>query len=127
MYITLVIKGVEELIQKFLRGRQKLGEAVWQSALDLQREIKSRASVRTGRLVRSIYAAKTGDLSAKVGVGVYYAVYVEYGTRPHIIRAHGRALRFEVGGKVVFAKYVRHPGMKPQYFVKNSLRLRRMT
>jgi len=38
------------------------------------------------------------------------------GTRPHMIYPHGKALRFEVGGKVVFAKYVRHPGTRPNPF-----------
>ncbi|MDH6489676.1 hypothetical protein [Streptomyces sp. SAI-127] len=55
------------------------------------------------------------------------------GTRPHIIRprrAKGRnnrpaALRFEVGGDVVFAKLVRHPGTRPNPFLQRALRLGR--
>lgn len=40
-----------------------------------------------------------------------YAAAVHDGTGPHIIKARRkRALRFEVGGKVVFARSVRHPG-----------------
>jgi len=42
-----------------------------------------------------------------------YAAAVHDGSGPHIIRARKkRALRFEVGGKVVFARSVRHPGTK---------------
>ncbi|MFF1834244.1 hypothetical protein ACFVXE_08565 [Streptomyces sp. NPDC058231] len=45
------------------------------------------------------------------------------GTRPHIIRPRrAKALRFEVGGRVVYAAYVRHPGTKPNNFLKRALR-----
>ena len=49
--------------------------------------------------------------------------YVIYGTRPHIIRprrARG-VLRFEVGGRVVYAAYVRHPGTRPNDFLSRAL------
>ncbi|MFF1964315.1 hypothetical protein ACFVW5_11985 [Streptomyces sp. NPDC058232] len=45
------------------------------------------------------------------------------GARPHIIRPRrAKALRFEVGGRVVYAAYVRHPGTKPNNFLKRALR-----
>ncbi|WP_234467785.1 hypothetical protein [Streptomyces sp. MBT62] len=48
------------------------------------------------------------------------------GTRPHIIRPRrARALRFEVGGEVVFAGKVRHPGTRPNDFLARALRLGR--
>lgn len=70
-----------------------------------------------------------------------YAAYVEYGTRPHPIwpksghgfkgpmrrgqsrRAitdigtHRVALRFESGGRIVFARMVNHPGSRPYIFM----------
>ncbi|MGC4947698.1 hypothetical protein ACLQ2N_16070 [Streptomyces sp. DT224] len=49
--------------------------------------------------------------------------YVLNGTRPHIIRPRRKkALRFEVGGRVVFARVVHHPGTKPNDFMKRALR-----
>lgn len=49
--------------------------------------------------------------------------YVIYGTRPHIIRPRrARALRFEVGGRVVYAAYARHPGTRPNDFLGQALR-----
>src|SRR6188474_1816071 len=36
------------------------------------------------------------------------------GSRPHIIRARtGKALKFTMGGKVMFRRSVRHPGTRP--------------
>lgn len=42
------------------------------------------------------------------------AVFLEFGTRPHKIRARkAKALRFMSGGRAVFRKSVNHPGTKP--------------
>lgn len=50
-----------------------------------------------------------------VGNRAKYAAAVHDGSGPHIIRARRkRALRFEAGGKVVFAQSVRHPGTSPR-------------
>ncbi|WNI20285.1 hypothetical protein [Actinacidiphila sp. ITFR-21] len=49
--------------------------------------------------------------------------YVLRGTRPHIIRPRrARALRFEVGGRVVFSKLVHHPGTDANDFLGRALR-----
>lgn len=49
--------------------------------------------------------------------------YVLDGTRPHIIRPRrAKALRFEVGGEVVYAQLVRHPGTRPNNFLIRALR-----
>jgi hypothetical protein len=36
--------------------------------------------------------------------------FLENGTAPHLIVAHGGTLRFSVGGQTIFRKMVRHPG-----------------
>ncbi|MDQ0761978.1 hypothetical protein [Streptomyces canus] len=52
--------------------------------------------------------------------------YVLSGTRPHLIRPRrAKALRFEVGGEVVFTRLVRHPGTRPNNFLARALRLGR--
>lgn len=52
--------------------------------------------------------------------------FVLDGTRPHIIRQRrARALRFEVDGRVVYAKVVRHPGSRANNFMAQALRLGR--
>lgn len=50
-------------------------------------------------------------------------IYVVSGTRPHIIRpVRAQALRFTVGGRVVYAKIVHHPGTRPNDFMAEALR-----
>jgi len=50
-------------------------------------------------------------------------IYVISGTRPHIIRpVRAQALRFTVGGRVVFAKIVYHPGTRANNFLLEALR-----
>lgn len=58
-----------------------------------------------------------------IGSDVEYAEMVHDGTRPHIIRPRRkRALRFRVGGRVVYAKFVRHPGTRARPFLDRALR-----
>ena len=51
-----------------------------------------------------------------------YAAFVNDGTRPHVIRPRNKqVLRFTVGGRVVFAKVVHHPGTRPNPFLDRAL------
>jgi HK97 gp10 family phage protein len=85
------------------------------------------APVRTGRLRSSIRAEPPRILSlrgsVKVGSDLEYAAFVNDGTRPHQIRPRNRqVLRFQVGGRTVFAKVVNHPGTRPRPFLDRALR-----
>lgn len=87
---------------------------------------KRRVNVRTGALKRSI-----GHSISRRGVLVRLLVFararharwVHDGTRPHMIRPRrARALRFEVGGRIVFAQRVNHPGYKGNPFLRDAVR-----
>lgn len=87
---------------------------------------RATAPVKSGRLKRSIKSTmkgSTGQVSVG-GPGVPYASPVIFGARPHIIRPKkkGGMLRFESGGRVVFARQVNHPGNKPNMFLVRALR-----
>lgn len=83
---------------------------------------------RSGKLARSSIFQITGGpvkqileirQGARTKEGAFYGWFVRERTRPHIIRPRrARMLRFEVGGRVVFARMVKHPGTKPNPYHK---------
>lgn len=83
--------------------------------------------VDTGRLRASIrgQANRTWTLRPRftVGTNVDYAEMVHDGTRPHEIRPRTKqALKFTIGGQVVFARVVHHPGTRARPFLDRALR-----
>jgi len=96
------------------------------------REVMNRAKVLvpvdTGRLRASIRIEQRRNLALRsrytIGSNVYYAPFVNDGTRPHIIKPKrpGGSLRFVIGGRVVYAKVVHHPGTRARPFLDRALR-----
>ena len=104
-------------------SREELREASRQ----VVNRAKVLAPVRTGRLRSSIRAEPPRIFSLRgsvtVGSDLEYAAMVNDGTRPHLIRPRTKqVLRFEVGGRVVFAKLVHHPGTRANPFLDRALR-----
>jgi hypothetical protein len=89
-------------------------------------QARSDVPVRTGNLGRSIVEDPIvfiGPFRVESGVTATapYAAAVHDGSRPHVIRPrNGTALKFEMGGRVVFAKSVHHPGSKARPFLRNA-------
>lgn len=64
-----------------------------------------------------------GDFQGVINSRHPATLYVLYGTRPHAIRpVRAKALRFTVGGQVVYAKVVMHPGTRPNNWLRDALR-----
>lgn len=83
------------------------------------------ANAITGNLRRSVFSRMVDDRNGLVGVGAEapYAIFVNDGTRPHIIEArNAKALRFEMGGNVLYRRMVNHPGTKPTLFMETALK-----
>lgn len=81
---------------------------------------------RTGRLERSIgyrvISETERGAKGEFFADAPYASFVDGGTRPHDIRPRKKsALRFQVGGKWIITKLVRHPGTRPEGFMGNAL------
>lgn len=74
------------------------------------------------RIAPPIVQSLAGGPSANITVRHPAVGYVINGTRPHQIRpVRARALRFTVGGRVVFARLVNHPGTQPNDFLNKAL------
>ncbi|HLL36191.1 MAG TPA: hypothetical protein VK545_20440 [Streptomyces sp.] len=78
---------------------------------------------RMGRYVSHRVEEGPAGLAGIVKCDHPATTYVVNGTRPHIIRPRRRkALRFDIGGRTVFAAVVRHPGTQPNNFLWKALR-----
>lgn len=108
----------------------EVGPILQRQMRDITRKIanqaRQRVPVRTGNLGRSILedpVTQVGPFKVEGGVTAraYYAAAVHEGSRPHLIRArNAAALRFEVGGRTIFATEVWHPGVRPRPFLRNA-------
>lgn len=89
---------------------------------------QSFAPVDTGALKDSITIARPSPLTAIIGAHVEYASYQEFGTATrgefggpvYTIRPKkpGGVLVFTVGGRKVFAREVKHPGIPPHPYLR---------
>lgn len=116
-------RGLDDLLQTLAPKIQKNVQrtALRAGAKVYLREVQQRIPVASGQLrasARVTSRAKGATVSASVKVGnfvAWYAHMVEFGTRPHVIRAKpGHALRF--GG--VTAREVHHPGTRARPFMR---------
>lgn len=77
---------------------------------------------RTGALKTS-YRKRFFQLAGRITTDKDYIKHVELGTKPHeILPRFASALRFEIGGRTIFAKRVQHPGTRPQRIVRRTVR-----
>ena len=85
------------------------------------------APVDTGRLRAAIKGKPKRSWTLRprfeITCNVDYASFVHDGARPHVIRPRSASvLRFRIGGRVVYARVVNHPGTAPRPFLDRALR-----
>jgi HK97 gp10 family phage protein len=104
-------------------SQDALLRTLMQAANEICNTMKSLAPVDTGNLRDSIGIQMQGN-AIIIGPDMSlapYAGYVEFGTAPHEIRPkNAQALRFMVGGTVVYARVVHHPGTRAAYYVADA-------
>lgn len=107
-----------------------IGRDLDRRARRVEAAAKQLVGVKSGRLRGSIrrqgggnqYGAYVHVIAGIPGV-TDYLQWHHFGSAPHIIRPRrARALRFEVGGRVVFATKVNHPGNRANPFLVAALR-----
>ena len=113
-------KFAVELTELSEKSRDNVQKAVKKSAFNIESQAKknlaSNKSVVTGHLRRSI-ATKMGDLEATIHTSnVKYAVIVEKGSKPHIIRPKNKKALYWEGAKRP-VKLVNHPGSRAKPFL----------
>ncbi len=108
---------------------RKIGQdEAYRQVVDVTRRIYNRANiltpVDTGNLRAHNQMTATRESPGARG-WVYndadYAEAVHNGSGPYVIRPRkGKALKFEVGGRTVFAKSVRHPGTRARPWIARA-------
>lgn len=102
---------------------ERLERALPRIAIRMQNELILASPVDTGRLRNSIKVKSTEE--GLIIWMVDYGKFVEFGTPPHIITPKEKeALKFKIRrekGKIVFAKVVKHPGTRPNPFIRNTI------
>ena len=108
---------VNEILQRRMRS------IIRQVAADA----RTNAPVDTGRMAQAIREDQIESPTPFRVIGgvtshAPYSIYVHQGTAPHVIRPrNASALKFEAGGKTIFASSVRHPGTRPRPFLTNAV------
>lgn len=88
---------------------------------DLERNAKIEAP-GSGFLSKSIFYDKIRDLVHAIKIKAIYWRYVQFKTRPHVIRAKNvKALRFKWKGGFVFFKKINHPGTEANPFLDRAI------
>lgn len=102
-------------------------QLIQETAVKVQTLAAAAAPVDTGKLAASIQITWVDRLVAEISPTVPYGAYQEFGTGTRgefpgkmiEIRPKDKPyLVFQVGGKTVYAKVVRHPGVHAQPFMR---------
>lgn len=133
--MTIILDGEERVIDTLTKTPPRIMKRFWQlSAQFAQTELLKnvRPHIVTGRLERNSYVDIIKD-GIEIGVRnqgmmvpwkgrrINYSMFVEHGTKPHIIEPKNKkALRWVSGSKFIFAKKVHHPGYKGDPFLQNT-------
>jgi hypothetical protein len=108
------LAALDAEMQKFLLSR----------ARRVQRNARRMAPGRMGRKVNAVIVGKHVRIESSHPA----TLFVIKGTRPHYIRTgkvwKGRpVLKFKMNGRTTFARWVHHPGTKPNDFLTKALRM----
>lgn len=120
--LTQLVKDLQSAPQRMAVSRERVLDQV---AGEILTDQLAHVPVRTGNLKSTLHVQNRPGWR-RIGTDhqqADYDLFVEFGTRPHVIEAKaGGVLSFRAGGQRVFVKRVNHPGTRPQPFVANSLR-----
>lgn len=120
----------EAALRRLLNGRNSgVARALARKAVATETAAKqiitAEGLVNTGRYRSSISWRLGGDgagLFAEIGSRVPYAGFIEFGTRPHVIRPRSKqALAWKGAEHPV--RLVHHPGTKPKHVLHRALRI----
>jgi hypothetical protein len=117
---------LQKLAEDFGKASTNIGPAMNQfmddAAAKILEQMRSTVPVRSGNLKNHLKITKSVDQWVIGPDGVDYAVFVEYGTRAHVIRPRkpGGVLAFQTAEGTVFTREVHHPGTRANPFAARA-------
>lgn len=122
-FITMLDRSEARLVLETQAEIEVLAQAVaaamsrqFQTGTDKQ----GRSHNKTGETLKTLHVSIRGTTAViSMGRG---AVFVQYGSKPHVIEARpGGTLRWQEDGRTFYARRVNHPGYKGDDFVGRAL------
>lgn len=123
--IHVTVKGeLAKPMALALQERDKrINHVVRRITRGIHRHWGQRMRKNTYRLVRSRRWTMAKPKLGIVYTTMDYAPFEEFDTRPHTLTAApGKMLRFQVNGRLVFRKSVRHPGTRGSHALRDAVR-----
>jgi phage gpG-like protein len=119
MKSTITKKEFEQLVPKI---RTALNKASDYTAEEVWGNLREFSPQDNGRLAGSWKVDKKSERVHIIGTSVVYAAVQNDGVGPYdIFPRKASALHFKIGGKDIFARRVRHPGIKGKHYVEKSI------
>lgn len=119
MPLEITQNDLDKMIPQFRRALQRSHDY---TAQDLWGNLREFSPQDTGRLAGSWTLQRRSDMYSTIGTNVKYALVQNDGSRPYdIFPRTAKALKFTIGGSVIFAKRVRHPGIKGKKYIEKSI------
>ena len=125
--VVKFVKRQPEYDIAFKEPHGLVGKWQYEQAMKIRTLAQAQVGRKTHALQFSIHINQSRSkrgLKVRIGSDLKYAYFHHEGTRPHIIRPNNHMyLKFNVGGRVIYAKQVNHPGTRPNHFLTNPMRL----
>lgn len=116
------LTGLRAAVSRAIQAALRAAGAVAIAHVKARAPFLARSGAHSARFTTQAAVGRIpGGWRLRLTAPARHATYLEFGTRPHMIYPR-RAdfLRFEVGGRVVYARKVRHPGTKATRYLSRA-------
>ncbi|WP_373896381.1 HK97 gp10 family phage protein [Virgibacillus sp. CBA3643] len=119
MALEITNNDLKSLLPKFRKalnhGSSLLAQEVWGNIMEFSPQ-------NHGRLSGSWKLQKQGERRHLISTNVEYALVQDQGSDPYeIYPRQAQSLRFQIGGQVIYAKSVSHPGIQGTNYISGAI------
>src|SRR5690625_3566231 len=119
MPLEITQNDLNKMLPRFRRALRRSHDL---TAQDVWGNLREYSPQNHGRLAGSWVLQRQGEMYSTVGTSVKYALVQNDGSDPYdIFPRTASALMITIGGSVIFAKRVRHPGINGKIYIEKSI------